>query len=120
MKYTLCKSFIILLLCILFSVTAFAHGGKTDSNGGHYDHSDGEYHYHHGYPAHQHENGECPYDFDDKTDHSPKTNTNAKTKTTTKESKEKKIETKNGWGTVLIYIVLCAITLAGLYILIKN
>lgn len=45
-------------------VVVFAHPGKTDSDGGHYDRSSGEYHYHHGYPAHQHDNGTCPYDFD--------------------------------------------------------
>lgn len=45
-------------------VAVFAHPGKTDSDGGHFDRSTGEYHYHHGYPAHQHENGTCPYDFD--------------------------------------------------------
>ena len=27
----------------------------------------GEYHYHHGYPAHQHTGGVCPYAFDDRT-----------------------------------------------------
>ena len=41
-----------------------AHSGGTDSNGGHYDRSTGEYHYHHGYPAHQHINGVCPYEDD--------------------------------------------------------
>ena len=47
--------------------TSYAHPGRTDSNGGHYNRSTGEYHYHHGYPEHQHPNGVCPYDFDDKT-----------------------------------------------------
>lgn len=42
-------------------VAVFAHPGKTDSDGGHFDRSSGEYHYHHGYPAHQHKNGTCPY-----------------------------------------------------------
>lgn len=51
---------------ILFG-TAYAHSGQTDSNGGHYNHSTGEYHYHHGYPAHQHTDGVCPYDYDDRT-----------------------------------------------------
>ena len=46
-----------------------AHSGKTDANGGHWDHSIGEYHYHHGYEAHQHINGRCPYNFDDQTNH---------------------------------------------------
>lgn len=48
----------------------YAHPGRTDSRGGHYNRSTGEYHYHHGYPAHQHPDGVCPYDFDDRTGHS--------------------------------------------------
>lgn len=43
---------------------AFAHSGRTDYSGGHYDRSTGEYHYHHGYSAHQHPNGQCPYNKD--------------------------------------------------------
>lgn len=54
----------LLILC----VTVSAHSGKTDANGGHYDHSTGEYHFHHGFPAHQHTGGVCPYDFVDQTD----------------------------------------------------
>lgn len=50
----------------VLSSSAFAHPGRTDSNGGH-NVSGGGYHYHHGYPAHQHTNGICPYDYDDKT-----------------------------------------------------
>ena len=46
---------------------AQAHGGQTDENGGHYDYETGTYHYHHGYPAHYHTGGKCPYDYDDKT-----------------------------------------------------
>ena len=58
------KSTIFLLvsiLCLFFAFSAAAHSGKTDSKGGHYDHSTDEYHYHHGYPPHNHYNGECPY-----------------------------------------------------------
>lgn len=62
------KIFLIVLSTIIIisgsCVVVFAHPGKTDSDGGHFDRSTGEYHYHHGYPAHQHENGSCPYDFD--------------------------------------------------------
>ena len=53
----------------------YAHPGRTDSSGGHTNHSTGEYHYHHGYSAHDHydmdDDGDidCPYDFVDKTDH---------------------------------------------------
>ena len=60
-------------LCIFFSLSlpVFAHSGGTDSDGGHHDGSD--YHYHHGYPAHDHwdmdNDGDldCPYLFDDNT-----------------------------------------------------
>lgn len=55
------------LACVLLLSFAYAHPGKTDGKGGHTDHSTGEYHYHHGYPAHQHPNGTCIYEFDDKT-----------------------------------------------------
>lgn len=58
---------IITIILSIVSVTAFAHSGKTDASGGHTDRSTGEYHYHHGYSAHQHTNGVCPYNFKDKT-----------------------------------------------------
>lgn len=62
------RQIIIVFLCALvFSAAASAHSGRTDSQGGHYNRSTGEYHYHHGYPAHQHPNGVCPYNFNDKT-----------------------------------------------------
>jgi hypothetical protein len=48
--------------CVL---TTEAHSGRTDSSGGHHDYKNksglGSYHYHHGYPAHLHTNGVCPY-----------------------------------------------------------
>lgn len=75
----------ILLLCVLsclllfaLSPSAYAHPGRTDEDGGHTDSDTGDYHYHHGYPPHDHYDmdgdGEidCPYDFDDQTDHSSK------------------------------------------------
>ena len=69
--------FSIVLLVPLLSSVAYAHPGKTDGNGGHYDRDSDEYHYHHGYPAHSHTSGECPYNFDDKTGHnSNSSNTN--------------------------------------------
>ena len=66
---------VVLLLASLIS-PAFAHRGNTDSQGGHWDYSTGEYHYHHGYGPHQHTDLDgdgyldCPYDFKDKTNHS--------------------------------------------------
>ena len=52
------------MLCIVaLSITAFAHPGRTDSDGGHNDNINGGYHYHHGYGEHQHyADGSCPYD----------------------------------------------------------
>lgn len=51
----------------LIATTALAHPGGTDSSGGHTDSDTGDYHYHHGYPAHEHTDSdgdgyrECPY-----------------------------------------------------------
>lgn len=66
-----------LLLCIVFcaslALVAYAHPGRTDKNGGHYVSGSGEYHYHHGYPAHDHKDmdddgiPDCPYQFKDNT-----------------------------------------------------
>ncbi|MBN2838955.1 MAG: peptidoglycan-binding protein [Fusobacteriaceae bacterium] len=57
------------LLVIAFSCIfsmSYAHSGRTDSSGGHKDNKNksglGYYHYHHGYPAHLHNNGVCPYE----------------------------------------------------------
>ena len=71
------KMIFFLAVCVLIIsdciFPVYAHPGGTDSRGGHYNHSTGEYHYHHGYPEHDHYdmNGDgsvdCPYDFDDKT-----------------------------------------------------
>ena len=55
------RIFLVFLLLVLLCIPAAAHSGGTDENGGHYDHSTGEYHYHHGHSAHQHPGGICPY-----------------------------------------------------------
>lgn len=66
---------IFLVALAFFSTVAYAHPGKTDGKGGHINHSTGEYHYHHGYSEHQHYDMDgdgdvdCPYSFDDKTNH---------------------------------------------------
>lgn len=58
----------IVLLSLMITCT-LAHSGRTDSNGGHWDRSSGEYHYHHGCSAHDHYDidgdghDDCPYDF---------------------------------------------------------
>lgn len=64
---------LILLFIPAMTMTAYAHPGRTDGNGGHTDQSTGDYHYHHGYPAHDHYDMDgdgdldCPYEFDDQT-----------------------------------------------------
>ena len=62
-------SVVILAMAFLIALPTSAHSGRTDGSGGHYNRSMGEYHYHHGYPPHQHIGGTCVYDFDDQTDH---------------------------------------------------
>lgn len=42
------RIFIIFNLIILIFSVCMAHSGRTDSNGGHWVHSTGEYHYHNG------------------------------------------------------------------------
>lgn len=79
MKTILKKSAVLSILSVLLItliIPVFAHPGSLDWEGGHYDRNTGEYPYHHGYSAHQHENGECPYDFKDNIDddYTPKSN----------------------------------------------
>ena len=68
MKKNKIKLVFVLFFCLLFSLPAFAHGGRTDSNGGHRDNNNvsglGYYHFHcGGYPPHLHEDGVCPYAY---------------------------------------------------------
>lgn len=71
-----------LVLLLSFPLSAFAHSGRTDGKGGHHDRTAGGYHYHHGYPAHQHTNGICPYAYDDQTDHSSHSSSSKATQST--------------------------------------
>ena len=70
----------------------YAHPGRTDSSGGHTNHSTGEYHYHHGYSAHDHydmdDDGDidCPYDFVDKTDHHDRSSSSTNSSTNSSDS----------------------------------
>ncbi len=76
MKKILNTMCIVFVAVIIFSSTVLAHSGRTDSQGGHRDNKNvsglGYYHYHHGYSAHLHVNGICPYEtksydlYDDK------------------------------------------------------
>lgn len=64
-KRRICLTLLLMLVLVVSSIS-FAHGGRTDSNGGHRDNQNksglGSYHYHHGYGPHLHSNGACPYD----------------------------------------------------------
>ena len=65
-KFKVVSIVLIILSIISISINAYAHSGRTDSNGGHRDNKNksglGSYHYHcGGYPAHLHTNGVCPY-----------------------------------------------------------
>lgn len=134
-----------LLILLLFNLTVSAHSGRTDAAGGHYNHSTGEYHYHHGYSAHDHYDMDgdgildCPYDFDNKTtyaaseDNSPANTSQATTSTNafssennlTSEEITEESETqtpqpieKNG---IPPWILICVIGILGIVLLIlKN
>lgn len=75
------KAGVMLSVLLILPCSLFAHGGRTDSRGGHKDNKNisglGSYHYHCGdNPAHLHTNG-CPY----KQGSSSTTNTNTNTNT---------------------------------------
>lgn len=55
---------LLLIILLTLPMMLYAHSGGTDSSGGHYDHSTGEYHYHHGERAHQHYNGVCEIEME--------------------------------------------------------
>ena len=93
----LLKLLVTIAICLNLPITTFAHPGRTDSKGGHTNHSTGGYHYHHGYPEHQHYdmNGDgtldCEYEFDNKTNSSNnKTSSSGKTSSNNKSSSKKK------------------------------
>ena len=58
----LCVILSVFLVLFGFNFIVCAHSGDTDAQGGHHNYSNNEYHYHHGYPAHQHKDGNCPYE----------------------------------------------------------
>lgn len=65
-KKLICLLSSILIFMVAWTSVSFAHGGRTDSQGGHHDYKNvsglGPYHYHcGGYPAHLHSGGRCPY-----------------------------------------------------------
>ena len=98
------------LLLVSASFDVLAHSGKTDGSGGHTNHSTGEYHYHHGYSAHDHydmdDDGvvDCPYKFKDKTGQS--SSTSISNATTSKKSQKNK---SNGIDWAAAICLLCVV-----------
>lgn len=85
-KVKIISILLITLSVILIGVNAYAHSGRTDSNGGHKDNQNksglGSYHYHcGGHPAHLHTNGVCPYSSNSSSSSS---SSSSNTTTTTK------------------------------------
>lgn len=83
-----------LLIILLCTLPITAHSGRTDSSGGHYDRSTGEYHYHHGYPAHDHYGGDCPYSFHNNEKHSTSSGLSSTDDYTTNDTKTNDAKTK--------------------------
>ena len=97
------RKLLMIFAVIFFPSTLFCHGGGTDRNGGHFDRTTGEYHYHHGNKAHQHINGECELNKNDNSSLYIDQNNNYH-----KETKE------NNWSKILI-VGACALGL-GYYL----
>lgn len=109
MRYRMIRIVSLFLALSLCVCSVLAHSGKTDGKGGHYDNTNGEYHYHHGYPAHQHTDGVCPYDFDDKTNHDS-SGSSTPPSTTTAEKNE-------STGGLSVWVVLLLIFLLPIFAL---
>lgn len=117
----MCKKRLRYIGCILWAIAlcatfAIAHPGRTDSHGGHYDSSTGEYHYHHGYPAHQHENGICPYNFNDKTDHS--SSSHSSNKSSVKGSSNTNHSKSRQWTTWELFFIVIGSSIGFYFIII--
>ena len=110
-----CVALVVIMLFAI-SVTCYAHNGNTDSKGGHYDSSTGTYHYHHGYPAHQHTGGVCPYDYDDKTSSNSGYSSSSNSGHTSSSSSSNDVD----FITVVVWIFLAALIGLGITKIIKS
>ena len=99
------KKLLVLVLALLLSLPVLAHSGRTDSKGGH--NGPGGYHYHHGYPAHQHEGGQCPYDFDDRTGESSGTSSSGSSSSSSSSDSSAKLKNDGlpPWAWIIIVIL---------------
>lgn len=68
-KRVILQIVLILFLGLLVTVENFAHSGRTDSNGGHWDYSTGTYHYHNEETNQDLDNEETEMIFTDTTDY---------------------------------------------------
>lgn len=101
------KYFVLFIIIGLFvSTTICAHPGRTDSDGGHNETATSEYHYHHGYSAHQHTDGKCPYDYNDKT-----------VSSTTSSSSDDSTYTYHKTKTNIPALLLCILVVVGPYLI---
>lgn len=108
-KKVIAVSFLIFIFISFLPLFFEAHSGKTDFKGGHFDNNTGEYHYHHGYPAHKHTNGNCPYDFNDKTEPSDK-----------KKSESSKKDSDDWLNIILTIVVTIFIIIPGCIFIIPS
>ena len=125
------KIILLFSLLLLISVpSASAHPGSTDSNGGHYNQSTGEYHYHHGYDDHQHYDmdgdgiADCPYNFKDKTSSSSGTSGSGSKSTTsscsvvTISTQKRKVTFLEVLFTIFKVIVLFSLSVICLFVVV--
>lgn len=102
-------SILTVFLVLMSSVAVFAHPGRTDSKGGHTDHSTGNYHYHHGFPEHSHYDidgdgsPDCPYDFEDKITSGNSTSNSAQYRPLTSPTADP--STKASFDTFDVYLI---------------
>ena len=98
---------VVVSMVAVFASVTLLHSGRTDAQGGHYDRSTGEYHYHHGYPAHDHYdmdgdgNVDCPYKFDDNTIHKNPNSSGNKESAADKTDSNKKAKSKITFNDIL-------------------
>ena len=95
LKKMLCCLVVTAITVHALTITPTSHPGGTDGSGGHYDHSTGEYHYHHGFHAHQHPGGVCPY-RDKKPEYSTHSNTSKRKKSVSESSLSQSTPRENG------------------------
>lgn len=123
------KNLIILLFIIAslsVAITSFAHSGRTDSRGGHYNRSTGEYHYHHGYPEHSHPGGICPYENKSTTREDTTTTSESKKRTEKSledaepdEEQHKSLQKYGFWLIVIIVVLSAAAMIYIFFFLLK-